>query len=157
MYSCRSTVEWFFNCVVNFRGRKLSRISRFFSHPRKFSPRNATFLPIRESFLPRKFPAIQYYEQNSVHLYLIKLEPRQFQHQNGRQSSEPSLLIQFRRVRGGVQRVVEVGVALDLDRKRPKSRFVGEVLSVQNPLCLRVAIKELNYRISPAMETKSYF
>ena len=25
----------------NFRGRKLSRISRFFSHPRKFSPRNS--------------------------------------------------------------------------------------------------------------------
>ena len=31
-----------------------------FNVPRKFSPRNATFLPIRESFLPRKFPAIRY-------------------------------------------------------------------------------------------------
>ncbi len=27
---------------------------------RKFSPRNVPFLPIRESSLPRKFPAIQY-------------------------------------------------------------------------------------------------
>ncbi len=65
----------------NFRGRKLSRILRFYSHPRKFSPRNfrhatpimrsvyiprkfspqnAPFLPIRESFLPQKFPAIRY-------------------------------------------------------------------------------------------------
>ena len=31
-----------------------------FSIPRKFSPRNGHFLPICESFLPRKFPAIQY-------------------------------------------------------------------------------------------------
>ena len=43
----------------NFRGRKLSRISRFFSHPRKFSPRNSRhatpimrpILTSRESFL----------------------------------------------------------------------------------------------------------
>ena len=43
----------------NFRGRKLSRISRFFSHPRKFSPRNSRYatpimrpvLVFRESFL----------------------------------------------------------------------------------------------------------
>ena len=43
----------------NFRGRKLSRISRFFSHPRKFSPRNSSHatpimrpvLTFRESFL----------------------------------------------------------------------------------------------------------
>ena len=65
----------------NFRGRKLSRISRFESHPRKFSPRNlgayrthlwlvssnpwkfslrnSHFLQIRGSFLPRKFTAIR--------------------------------------------------------------------------------------------------
>ena len=43
----------------NFRGRKLSRISRFFSHPRKFSPRNSrhatpiirSVFAFRESFL----------------------------------------------------------------------------------------------------------
>ena len=43
----------------NFRGRKLSRISRFFCHPRKFSPRNSRHttpimrpvLTFRESFL----------------------------------------------------------------------------------------------------------
>ena len=43
----------------NFQGRKLSRISRFFSHPRKFSPRNSRHatpimrpvLTFRESFL----------------------------------------------------------------------------------------------------------
>ena len=43
----------------NFRGRKLSRISRFFRHPRKFSPRNSRhatpimrpLLTFRESFL----------------------------------------------------------------------------------------------------------
>ena len=29
-----------------------------FSIPQKFSPRNGHFLPIRESFLPRKFPVI---------------------------------------------------------------------------------------------------
>ena len=65
----------------NFQGRKLSRILRFYSHPRKFSPwnfrhatpimrsvyipqkfspQNAPFQPIRESFLPWKFPAIRY-------------------------------------------------------------------------------------------------
>ena len=27
-------------------------------NPRKFSPRNLSILPFRESFLPRKFPAI---------------------------------------------------------------------------------------------------
>ena len=47
-------------------------------------------------------------------------------------------------------------MALDLDGKRPKSRFVGEVLSVENTLRLRVASEELNYRVSPAVETKSY-
>ena len=31
-----------------------------FNIPRKFSQRNAPFLSIRESFLPRKFPAIRY-------------------------------------------------------------------------------------------------
>ena len=43
----------------NFRGRKLSRISRFFSHPRKFSPRSSrhatpiirSVFAFRESFL----------------------------------------------------------------------------------------------------------
>ena len=43
----------------NFRGWKLSRISRFFSHPRKFSPQNSSHatpimrpvLTFRESFL----------------------------------------------------------------------------------------------------------
>ena len=30
-----------------------------FSIPQKFSPQNGHFLPIRESFLPRKFPAVQ--------------------------------------------------------------------------------------------------
>ena len=43
----------------NFRGRKLSRISRFFRHPRKFSPRNSRhataimqpILTFREGFL----------------------------------------------------------------------------------------------------------
>ena len=47
-------------CIAgNFRGRKLSRISRFFSHPRKFSPRNSrhatpiirSVFAFRESFL----------------------------------------------------------------------------------------------------------
>ena len=65
-------------CIAgNFWGRKLSRISRFFSHPQKFSPRNSrhatlimrpvlTFCEMllsyrsRENFLPRKFPAIRY-------------------------------------------------------------------------------------------------
>ena len=32
-----------------------------FNIPQKFSPRNAPFLPIHESFLPRKFPAIRYH------------------------------------------------------------------------------------------------
>ena len=64
----------------NFQGRKSSRISRFYSHPRKFSPRNlgmphtlcdqfniprkfspqnVSFLSICKNFLPRKFPAIR--------------------------------------------------------------------------------------------------
>ena len=30
------------------------------SNPRKFSPLKLYFSPIRESFLPRKFPAIRY-------------------------------------------------------------------------------------------------
>ena len=68
----------------NFRGRKLSRISRFCGNPRMFYPRNVSqprapqynatrtvqiakvfsaksyFSLIRESFIPRKFPAIRY-------------------------------------------------------------------------------------------------
>ena len=35
-----------------------------FNIPQKFSPRNAPFPPIRESFLPRKFPAIRYINLN---------------------------------------------------------------------------------------------
>jgi len=67
-------------CIAeNFRGRKLSRISWFCGYSRKFSPWNlgrgihwrgtseqsakispqkSYFSPIRESFLPQKFPAI---------------------------------------------------------------------------------------------------
>ena len=73
----------------NFWGRKLSRISWFYSHPRKFSPqilgmphplcdqfnvprrfflRNASFLPIH---LPWKFPTIIWYlsRQVLIHVY----------------------------------------------------------------------------------------
>ena len=74
-------VLYMYRIVGNFRGWKCSRISRFESHPwkfspqnfrcaipnhdwfsipRKFSPQNVHFLPIRESFLSRKFPSIQY-------------------------------------------------------------------------------------------------
>ena len=71
---------WKYRIAENFRGRILSQISCFESHPRKFSPRNLgmpyppmlgfsipwkfsprndqRLSPIRESFLPRKFPAI---------------------------------------------------------------------------------------------------
>ena len=75
--------SWPTYCIAgNFRGRKFSRISRFESHPWKFSPwnlgvcrthlwlvlsnpwkyssQNSHFLRIRESFLPRKFTTIQY-------------------------------------------------------------------------------------------------
>ena len=53
-YHCRH-----YRIAGNFRGRKLSRISRFFRHPRKFSPWNSrhatpTMRPVltfRESFL----------------------------------------------------------------------------------------------------------
>ena len=37
-HSCMCPI---YRIAGNFRGRKLSRISRFFSHPRKFSPRNS--------------------------------------------------------------------------------------------------------------------
>ena len=87
-YSC--TCTWIcrppslpvYRIAGNFWGRKLSRILWVESHQRTFSPhsfgcgaptftvgfstpwkispRNAHFLQIRESFLPRKFPAIQY-------------------------------------------------------------------------------------------------
>ena len=40
-----------------------------FSIPRKFSPQNGHFLPIHESFLPLKFPAIQYYASGTMVLY----------------------------------------------------------------------------------------
>ena len=46
-----------------------------------------------------------------------------------------------------------MGVALDLDRERPESRFVGEILSIEDALSLRVAVKELYYRVSPAVKT----
>ena len=67
-----------YHITQNFRGRKHSPISRFWSHPQKFeiwacpcqtmigfsiprefSLRNVHFLPIRESFLPRKFPVVR--------------------------------------------------------------------------------------------------
>ena len=66
-----------YRIAENFRGRKLSRISRFCGDSRKFSPRNlgawrslprqkrkfssrkSYFSLIRESFLPRKFFAIR--------------------------------------------------------------------------------------------------
>ena len=52
--------------IYHFRGRKPSQISRFYSHPWKFSPQNFRHaIPIYaslptdpQSFLPRKFPAI---------------------------------------------------------------------------------------------------
>ena len=51
----------------NFRGRKLSRISRFFNHPRNFSPRNSRHatpimrpvLTFCESFLPEMLLSYQ--------------------------------------------------------------------------------------------------
>ena len=54
--ACRDTI---YRIARNFRGRKLSRISRFSHHPRKFSPRNSRHatpimqpvLTFRESFL----------------------------------------------------------------------------------------------------------
>ena len=70
-----------YHIAGNFQGRIPSWILRFYNHPwkfihenlgmphslcdkfsipQKFSPRNAPFLPIRESFLPWKFPAIRY-------------------------------------------------------------------------------------------------
>ena len=74
LYSCY--------CIAgNFQGRRLSRISRFTAtrksflhkilglpHPfsdqfnilRKFSPRNAPFLPILARFRPQKLPTIKY-------------------------------------------------------------------------------------------------
>ena len=75
-----------YRIAKNFRGRKLLQILQFWairksflckiwgvasfgtakaSNPRKFSPRKAYFSPIRESFLPRKFPAIRYVERRS--------------------------------------------------------------------------------------------
>ena len=70
-----------YRIAENFRGRKLSRISRFCGYTRKFSPWNLgrgvlwrckseqsakvfsakiVFSPICKNFFPRKFPAIQY-------------------------------------------------------------------------------------------------
>ena len=59
MTSLASYRHLHYRMAGNFRGRKLSRISRFFSHPRKFSPRNSRHatpimrpvLTFRESFL----------------------------------------------------------------------------------------------------------
>ena len=66
-HDCRSSCNtqlpeiplFMYRIAGNFRGRKLSRISRFFRHPRKFSPRNSRhatpimrpILTFRESFL----------------------------------------------------------------------------------------------------------
>ena len=44
--------------IIPYSG-KLSREKTFTNFA--IIPRNAPFLPIRESFLPRKFPAIRYY------------------------------------------------------------------------------------------------
>ena len=75
-----------------FRGRILSRILRFCGYLRKFSTRNLgmwrplalkfspwkSYLPsIRESFLPRKFPAIRY---QSCQLSRILRETHAFRH-----------------------------------------------------------------------------
>ena len=87
--------------MENFRGRKRSRILLFESHlqkfspqafgcavpthdwfsiPQKFSPQNVHFLPICGSFLPRKFPVIQYFyfyiffKQGEVHKRTINWE-----------------------------------------------------------------------------------
>ena len=74
-------LHYMYYIAQHFQGRKHSRILWFWSHPWKFSPRNLGmlytpmigfsilwklspwngqwhFLPIHESFLPRKFPAI---------------------------------------------------------------------------------------------------
>ena len=77
-----------YRIVEKFRGRKLSRISRFCGYTRKFSPRNLgcgvlcccksdqsakvfsakiVISPIHESFFPSKVPAIQY-------IYACKLQ-----------------------------------------------------------------------------------
>ena len=72
-------LHWGYHTVGNFRGRKLSQILQFCGYLQKFSPQNLgawrllerqkraicvsakiIFLPIRESFLPWKFPTIQY-------------------------------------------------------------------------------------------------
>ena len=86
-----------------FRGRKLSRISRFCGDSRKFSlrksifkqldtalvgvvhwvtanslkfsPRNSRLVPKRESFLPRKFSTIRY-DHKMVHQVSLNDEPR---------------------------------------------------------------------------------
>ena len=56
----RKVMKREYNVIIymagNFRGRKLSQLSRFFSHPRKFSPRNSRHAtpimqPFHESFL----------------------------------------------------------------------------------------------------------
>ena len=91
---------WKYRIAGNFRGRKLSRILRFDSHPQKFSPRNFGhahaaptyssnpwkfspwnyhFLWIRKSFLPRKFTAIRYLDPlwniwHPIHLFRLKLD-----------------------------------------------------------------------------------
>ena len=54
-------VLWLFAKVFsrNFRGVAFFGVAKA-SNPQKFSLRKLDFLPIRESFLPRKFPAIRY-------------------------------------------------------------------------------------------------
>ena len=44
-----------------------------FSFPRKFSPQNGHFLPIRKSFLPRKFLAIRVFNSPMIIFNIIQL------------------------------------------------------------------------------------
>ena len=67
----------------NFRGRKLSRISRFFSHPRKFSPRNSRYaIPIMRTVLAFREMILSYrsakvFSLENFPLYgIIKFSPK---------------------------------------------------------------------------------
>ena len=42
-----------------------------------------------------------------------------------------------------------MGVALDLDGERSESRFIGEVLPVEDTLGHRVSVEKFYYRVSP--------
>ena len=79
LYSSNTKLFWRTSCFFQ-KGqssgiaRNTSRISRFWGYSLKFSPRNLGAWhslarqkrAIRESFLPRKFPAIQYHTYQSV-------------------------------------------------------------------------------------------